>query len=66
MDTQLNKQLVIGFLDSVERDTTKIIEYMEKTDYFKAPASTMFHLNENGGLVQHSLNVLNLFQETSF
>jgi len=29
----------------------------EKSDFFTAPASTRFHLSEEGGLTQHSLNV---------
>ena len=34
-----------------------LVEELEDLGFFKAPASTKFHLNENGGLVQHSLNV---------
>ena len=33
------------------------VEELEDLGFFKAPASTKFHLNEDGGLVQHSLNV---------
>ena len=29
----------------------------EKTDFFTAPSSTNYHLNEEGGLCQHSINV---------
>lgn len=34
-----------------------LVEELEDLGFFKAPASTKFHLNEDGGLVQHSLNV---------
>lgn len=34
-----------------------LVEELEDLSFFKAPASTKFHLNEDGGLVQHSLNV---------
>lgn len=34
-----------------------LVEELEYLGFFKAPASTKFHLNEDGGLVQHSLNV---------
>lgn len=34
-----------------------LVEELEDLGFFKAPASTKFHLNEGGGLVQHSLNV---------
>ena len=34
-----------------------LVEELEDLGFFKAPASTKFHLNEDGGLVQHSLSV---------
>lgn len=41
----------------------KFVEYLEKdTDYFTAPASTVYHLNYPGGLVQHSWNVYELLK----
>jgi len=46
-------------LGSVNRDgIDKLIHYIQKgTDFYKAPASTKFHLSCEGGLLQHSLNV---------
>lgn len=35
----------------------QFIEYLEKTDFFIAPASTKYHGAERGCLCQHSLNV---------
>lgn len=35
----------------------KMLEYLTKNDFFTAPASTRFHLAEEGGLCAHSLNV---------
>ena len=35
----------------------KLLEYLESSDFFTAPASAKFHLAERGGLCQHSLNV---------
>ena len=35
----------------------KMLEYLSKNDFFTAPASTRFHLAEEGGLCAHSLNV---------
>ncbi len=35
-----------------------LLEYIEGTDFFEAPASTRYHGNYRGGLVEHSLNVL--------
>lgn len=37
----------------------KLIEYLEKTDFFTAPASTKYHGSFEGGLLEHSLNVYN-------
>lgn len=36
----------------------KLLEYIKKSDFYKAPASTKYHLAAPGGLLQHSLNVL--------
>lgn len=35
----------------------KLLEWLESTDFFKAPASTRFHGNYEGGLCEHSVNV---------
>ena len=34
-----------------------LLEYLKTSDFFTAPASTRFHLAEEGGLCAHSLNV---------
>ncbi len=34
-----------------------LLEYLKKSDFFTAPASSRFHLAEEGGLAKHSLNV---------
>ena len=34
----------------------------EKTDFFKAPASTRFHGNYEGGLVEHSMQVYEILK----
>ena len=36
----------------------KLLAYIRKSDFYTAPASTRFHLACPGGLLQHSLNVL--------
>lgn len=36
----------------------KLLDYIRKSDFYSAPASTKFHLSCPGGLLQHSLNVL--------
>ncbi len=53
-----NKQEFLDLLRSTEREgVEEVIEELEELGFFKAPASTKFHLNEEGGLLLHSLNV---------
>lgn len=40
-----------------------VIEKLEELGFFKAPASTKFHLNYEGGLLEHSMNVCNMALE---
>ena len=35
----------------------KLLEWLEDSDFFTAPASTRFHLCREGGLVEHSVHV---------
>lgn len=35
----------------------KLLEWLKKSDFFTAPASTRYHLSEPGGLVTHSIHV---------
>lgn len=35
----------------------KLLEWICGTDFFTAPASTRYHMSEEGGLCQHTLNV---------
>lgn len=35
----------------------KVLAYLEKSDFYEAPSSASFHLNEKGGLCKHSINV---------
>ena len=63
MDKELIEQNKEDFLNIarnyIKRDGIEsLLEYIEKnTDFFYAPASTRFHLSEEGGLCQHTLNV---------
>lgn len=40
-----------------------VIEKLEELGFFQAPASTRFHLNYEGGLLEHSMNVCNMALE---
>jgi len=53
-----NKEKFITLLKSTKREGIEsLIEWLETTDFYKAPASTKYHSNYEGGLLQHSLNV---------
>lgn len=40
-----------------------LLEYLENSDFFTAPASTRFHGAYEGGLVQHSVNVYHCLKD---
>lgn len=59
MNIQSNIARFEGELAKVQRPgIDKLLAYIRKSDFYKAPASTRFHLSCEGGLLQHSLNVL--------
>lgn len=50
------------FLDLYTQHITRpgsgeLLKWLEKSDFFDAPASTRFHGDHPGGLVEHSINV---------
>ena len=50
------------FYDNIDRDgADKLLEWLEKSDFFTAPASTRHHSAYRGGLCQHSINVYKRF-----
>ena len=62
-DAVYNKERFIALLKTTNRaGVDKIIEYLETTDFFEAPASTQYHENYTGGLCEHSLKVYDTFE----
>ncbi len=63
MSTEDNKtEFLEIFYDNVERDgAEELLAFLEKSDFFTAPASGRRHSNFEGGLCQHSLNVYKRF-----
>ena len=41
----------------------RLLDYLLKSDFFTAPASTRFHGTYAGGLVEHSLNVFDCLSD---
>jgi len=62
------KQYKDIFAEMITRPgSEKLLQWLESTDFFTAPASTRFHSSCEGGLVHHSLSVynrLNMLLET--
>lgn len=58
------KEEFIELLKSTNREGIEnLINFLEKTDFFEAPASTRFHGDYKGGLVEHSIKVYEIFKE---
>lgn len=52
------KEKFIELLRKTNREGIEnLISFLEKTDFYTAPASTRFHNSFEGGLLSHSLNV---------
>ena len=55
-----------SLLKSTNRDgIDKLIEFIRKSDFYTAPASTRFHNCHEGGLLEHSLNVYECLKNKS-
>lgn len=53
-----NRSEFVELLYSTEREgMDEVIGQLEELGFFQAPASSKFHLNHEGGLLEHSLNV---------
>ena len=58
-ELQIKKDIFIEiFRENIKREgAERILEYLENTDFYTAPASTRFHGSHPGGLLVHSINV---------
>ena len=53
-----NKERFLSLCSRVNRDgMSELLEYLERSDFYTAPASAHYHCAYPGGLLQHSLNV---------
>jgi len=58
------KEEVKELLLSTKREgMEKLVGALDKVNFFEMPASTKFHGNYEGGLIEHSLSVYKLFKE---
>ena len=53
----------LNLLRSTKREgIEELINFIKKTDFFKAPASTRFHGSFEGGLLEHSMKVYEILK----
>jgi len=54
----LKEKFIDCYQTAIKREGSgELLEWMQKTDFFTAPASSRFHLSQECGLCEHSLNV---------
>lgn len=59
-----NKELFLKKCAIIRREgITDLLDWLEKSDFYTAPASTKYHGNYKGGLLEHSLNVYSALME---
>lgn len=64
MNTALKEEFLNIYNENVKRDgADNFLNYLLKTDFFTAPASTRFHGSHEGGLLEHSLNVYHCLKD---
>ena len=58
------KENFLELLRNIDREgMDALINFLEKSDFFVAPASTKFHGDYEGGLVEHSLKVYEILSK---
>ena len=59
----MKEEFIKIFKDNITREgADKILEWLEKTDFYTAPASTRFHSNHEGGLCEHCVKAYNRYK----
>ena len=57
------KEEFLNLLRQINREgMDALIEFLEHSDFFEAPASTRFHGNHKGGLLEHSMKVYEILK----
>lgn len=58
----MNKEMIKNILLNIPREGMKeLVSHLDEIGFFKAPASTKYHGNYEGGLIDHCWNVFHLF-----
>lgn len=66
--TDLERQELIAEFENLLKETARegidrLLDFIRKSDFYTAPASTKFHGSYEGGLLEHSVNVYRRLQE---
>ena len=60
----MTEQFLEIYNNNIKREgADKLLAWLEKTDFFSAPASTRFHSNYQGGLCEHSVKVYHRYKK---
>lgn len=58
MTEEIKNKFLTIVKEKIHREgINNLVDYLVKTDFFYAPASTRFHCDHEGGLAEHSINV---------
>lgn len=61
---EIKQEFIAIYNEKIKREgADKLLDYLNRSDFFTAPASTRFHSSYEGGLAQHSLNVYRCLAE---
>lgn len=64
MNNELKEEFLKIYKENIKREGAEnFLNYLLKTDFFTAPASTRFHGSHEGGLLEHSLNVYHCLKD---
>lgn len=66
---QQNKEEFLKLIRTISREgmnTDRLVAQLEGSDFFYAPASSMYHCAYRGGLCEHSLNVYYTLQKMAY
>lgn len=63
----LKEEFINLYKENISRDgSEKLLDWLETTDFYKAPASSKFHGACESGLVMHSINVFKVMMQKHF
>ena len=60
---EIQKKFKEMLLSTNREGMERVVKRLEEVGFFKDPASTKFHLNYEGGLLEHSMNVCDMALE---